>query len=98
MLCNVIHLDPDFLWIEHLDKPSQAQGTSETTYHNYLRLQCTTAFQLDSKRPKCSTHYTQVNTTTSSSSNSNNTTGCGGKGHSQLLPSLQFHNISPNIM
>ena len=47
MLCNAIHLNPDFLQIEHLDRLSQAQGTSEITYHNYLSLLHTTAFELD---------------------------------------------------
>ena len=69
MLCNAIHSNPDFLQVEHLDKLSQAQGTSKTTYHNYLTLLCMTAFQLDLKRPKHSTHHTEVNNTNSTSSN-----------------------------
>ena len=40
MLHNAFHLNPDFLQIEHLDRPSQAQGTSKITYHNYLTLPC----------------------------------------------------------
>ena len=63
MLCNTICSNPDFLQVEHLDKLGQAQGTSEITYHNYLTLLHTTAFQLDLKWPKCSTHHTEVNNT-----------------------------------
>ena len=56
MLCNAIHSNPNILQVEHLDKVSQAQGISEITYHNYLIVLNTTAFQLDLKRPKHSTH------------------------------------------
>ena len=55
MLCNVIHSNPDFLQVEHLDKLSQVQGTSEIASHNYLTLLHTTTCQLDLKRPKHST-------------------------------------------
>ena len=64
MLCNPIHSNPDFLQVEHLGKLGQAQGTSEITYHNYLALLHTTAFQLNLKRPKHATHHTEVNSTT----------------------------------
>ena len=49
MLCNAIHSNPEFLQIEHLDKPRQAQDASRITYHNYLTLLHTTAFQLDNR-------------------------------------------------
>ena len=81
MLCDDIHSNPDFLQVEHLDKLGQAQGTSKITYHNYL--QCTTGFQLDLKRPKCSRQHTQVNNTNSTSNQNHNKSGHGGKGHSQ---------------
>ena len=45
MLCNAIHLNPDFLQIEHLDKLSQAQDISGISYHNYLPLLCATTLQ-----------------------------------------------------
>ena len=82
MLCNAIHLNTDFLQIEHLDRLGQAQGSSEINYHNYLTLLHTKVFQLDLKRPKHSTHHTQVNTTNSTSSNNNNSSGHGGRGNS----------------
>ena len=69
--------------MEHVDKLSQAQGTSEISYHNYLTLLCTTAFQLDLKRHKLYTHHTQVNNTNSTSNQNNNKSGCDGRGHSQ---------------
>ena len=50
MLCNMIHSNPGFLQIEHLNELGQAQGTSEITYHNYLTLLHTTAFQLNLKQ------------------------------------------------
>ena len=78
MLCNPIHSDPDFLQIEHLDRVSHAQHTSEISYHNYLALLCTTAFKLDLKQPKHSMHCTQVNNTSSTSSHNNNSSGHGG--------------------
>ena len=69
MLRNVICSSSDFLQVEHLDKLGQAQGNSEITHHNYLTLLCSTAFQLDLKRPKHSTHHTQLNSTNSTSNN-----------------------------
>ena len=69
MLCNAIHSNPDFLQIEQIDRLSQAQGISEISYHNYLLLLCTMAFQLDLKWTKRSTHHTQVVNTNSTSSN-----------------------------
>ena len=82
MLCNAIHSNPDFLQVEHLDKLRQAHGMSEITYH-YLTLLHTTAFQLDLKRPKCSTHCTEVNNTNSTSNNNDIASTHGGKGCSQ---------------
>ena len=81
MLCNAIHSNPEFLQIEHLDKVGQAQGTSKITYHNYITLVHTTAFQLNLKCPKCSTHHTEVNSTNSTPNNTKSSS-CGGLGHS----------------
>ena len=67
--------------MEHLDKLSQAQDTSEITYYNYLILLHTTALQLNLKRPKHSTHHTQVKSINSTSNHNNNKSGHGGKGH-----------------
>ena len=80
MLCNSIHSNLDFLQLEHLDKLGQAQSTSKITYHNYLTLLHSTAFQLDLKMPKHSAHHTQGNTTNSTSNNSNNNSGHGHNG------------------
>ena len=97
MLCNALHSNPEFLQIEHLGKLRQAQGTSEITYHNYLTLLCTTAFQLyhnyptllcttacqlSLKYPQCSTNHTEVNSTNSTPNNSKSSSH-GGCGHSQ---------------
>ena len=76
-------MNPVLLQAEHLDKLNQVQHISEITYHNYITLLCTTAFQLDLKRPKHSTHDIQVHTSKSTPNNNNNDSGCGGKGHSQ---------------
>ena len=85
-LCNPICSNPDFLQVKHLDKLGQAQSTSAITYHNYLMLLCSTDFQLDFKRPKCSTHQSEVNSTNPNSNNHHRSSGCNGKGHN--------HNIS----
>ena len=82
MLCNAIHSNPDFLQVKHLDKLSQTQGSSKVPYHSYLLLLCTTAFQVNFKRPKHSTHQTEVNSTHSTSNNNNKSSGHNGKGHS----------------
>ena len=59
VLSDAICSNSDFFQINHLDKLRQAQGNSEITYHK-ANLH-TTAFQLDTKRPKtfCSHHSGQ---------------------------------------
>ena len=69
MLCTAIWSNPGFLQVDHLDKISQAQGTSKINYHSHLTLLYTTDFQLDLKKPKHSTHHTEVNNTNSTSNN-----------------------------
>ena len=80
MLCNAIQSNPDFLQVEHLDKLGQPKAPSRSLITNYLTLQCTTAFQLDLKRPTHSTHHTDVNRTNSTSNNNNKSSVHNGKG------------------
>ena len=68
MLCNATCSNPNFLQVEHLDCLGLPQGNAETSCQNYLPILCTTTFQLDLKRPKCSTNSTQVNNTNCTSS------------------------------
>ena len=94
--------DSEFLQIEHLDKLGLAHGTSEITYYNYLTLLYTTAFQLDLKRPKCSKHHTEVNSTNSTpiKSKSSSHGGCGHSPHNKCGGCSEDNksNADPNQM
>ena len=97
MLCNAIHSNPKDCQIEHLDKLRQAQGMSKITYHNYLILLCTTAFQLDLKCPKCSMNHTKVSSTNSAPNNSKSSS-CHGHGHSWHITNAEDEAKIPNLM